>query len=421
MNSLTVFLYLFGHAGAIRRIASSPISVPVGILFVFSAGVARNYDQTWFGDSLWWLFGPLVFSLFSGAWLYLFVAPLWNGRKAEDQSSTQEEYWRRPVWKAIPFPAWRHLIPFYGLFWMTAPIAWLYAIPVERWFDPVTAARWNVGFLTVVSVWRILLMSRVVAVTADILFVRALGRVLLPATIEVMVLGFFTSLGPRLMAGMAGLRNSPAEDVLLNALSMSVTLAFFASIAALLIGFLYRKTPSRTAAWDPEASPGSRQFPYILLLLVAGFCWWMSIQPQREQRLTREAKQLVMKKDWPGLVAFLSAHSKEEFAPAVPLPPTAWEMWHVDALPLVLAQLTPQTPVWVRELYVGYTDAVLEQPQGRHWLEKPDLAKALQAAREVPEVKAMAIRHAEALKVLLGDWETGPAPSAAAGEKTKVP
>ena len=68
MNAATVLLYLIGNAAAIRKVASSPMAVPTGILFVISAGVARNYDQMWFGDSQKWLFGPLFFSAVSGMW-----------------------------------------------------------------------------------------------------------------------------------------------------------------------------------------------------------------------------------------------------------------------------------------------------------------------------------------------------------------
>jgi hypothetical protein len=347
MNALTVLLYLFGHGGAIRRIASSPMAVPVSILLVFSAGVARNYDQMWFGDSLWWLAGPLVFSLFSGAWIFLFVGRAWMG------PHPQGVLWRRPSVRA--------LVSFYGLFWMTAPIAWLYAIPVDRWYEPVEAAHWNVRLLATVSVWRVLLMSRVVSVIGEMPFLRAFGKVLLPASIEVLVISFFTGLGPRIMAGMAGLRHSPAEQVLLRALSTAIIVAFFAAVPAIIIQFLYRGRPARTVPWRSETPENFRRFPYLFLTLVAVLCWWISINPQTEQRLTREAVQLYRNKDWAGLIAFLSAHPREEFAPSIPLPPTAWSWEGVDTLPRVIEHLTPQTPAWVRELYVGNLDAVLAQ------------------------------------------------------------
>ena len=127
MNSLTVPLFLFGHAGAIRRVASSPMAVPAGILFVFSAGVARNYDQMWFGESLTWLLMPLGFSLISGLWVFFFVFNAWWGRPAEGD--------------AKPCHPIRSLRSFFGLFWMRPRGATLPCFTVPM--TPCTTMRWR--------------------------------------------------------------------------------------------------------------------------------------------------------------------------------------------------------------------------------------------------------------------------------------
>src|SRR5207245_4538618 len=80
---------------------------------------------------------------------------------------------------------------FMAAFWMTAPIAWLYAIPVERFLDSYHAAQANIALLSIVSLWRVLLMSRVLAVLFEIHFLRALGWVLFAAPLEVIVVVFF--------------------------------------------------------------------------------------------------------------------------------------------------------------------------------------------------------------------------------------
>jgi hypothetical protein len=398
MNSLTVLLYLFGHAGSIRRVASSPMAVPVGILLVFSAAVARNYDQVWYGESRWWLFGPLIFSFFSGAWLLLWVCRAWAPKPLAPRDAEG----------AYPDGFGGIAISFFGLFWMTAPIAWIYAIPVERWYEPVEAARWNVRLLLIVALWRVLLMGRVVSVIWEVPFLRGLSRVLLPAALETLLIGFFASLGRAVMAGMGGLRNSPAEDVLLQALGTTMAAAFFIAIIGGAVEFSLRRFKMRTIPWQPETGFPRWRAPWLLLLAIASVGWWMSIKPQQEQFLTHQAKTLAQRKDWAGLVAFLSKHRQEEFAPSIPLPPTAYEYWHVGELPFVIDKLTPETPIWVRQLYAGYLDFFLEQERAAYLLRADDgFAKVLLAAETIPEVRRVVKRRAEVIEKHSGEWKDG--------------
>ena len=50
---------------------------------------------------------------------------------------------------------------------MTAPLAWLYAIPYERFLSPLDAVRANLITLGFVSVWRVALMIRVLVVVLN--------------------------------------------------------------------------------------------------------------------------------------------------------------------------------------------------------------------------------------------------------------
>jgi hypothetical protein len=385
MNALTILRYLFGDAAAIRRVASSLVALPVGLLLVVSAGAARNYDQVYFGDSIQWFAFPLIFSLVSGAWILIFVGTAWSGASLGGKAGA--ERWRRK------------LASYCGLFWMTAPIAWLYAIPVERWFDPVTAARYNVTLLAIVSVWRVLLFSRVVSVVGSMPYWRALGRVLVPASVEVMVVAFVFGIGPSILSSMGGLRNSPAEDVKLGAVSTALNLALVALIAGGVLWVIGanvgRPAPPRTIAND---RPG--QVPWVFLALTAIFWCLVSLKPQREQRLSREAARLAKAEDWPGLVAFLSKHQKEEFAPSVVLPPSPWKYEGARALPSMLGALTPQTPQWIRDMTIASLDVVL--PQGV--LEPAELVDVLLAADKLPEGPALMAHHAKAFEKLKGDW-----------------
>src|SRR4051812_42796131 len=161
-----------------------------------------------------WLIGPLVFSFFSGSFLYGLLI------RGFAKSHLPPENRNETRWAT-----------FMALFWLTAPIAWLYALPVERVLDPYRAAQANIALLSIVSLWRVLLMSRVLAVLLNIPFPRALGWVLVAAALEVILVLFFGSLfggsiSRHILASMAGMRNAPEEMLLTSVLGFVWTWAW---------------------------------------------------------------------------------------------------------------------------------------------------------------------------------------------------
>ena len=164
MNIWTIAGYLAGNASSIREVASTRAALWTGVALVLLTGIARNFDQNFVLETPLWLVGPLIFSFFSGSFLY---AILIRG------------FARRHLPKEIPMES--RWTTFMALFWMTAPIAWLYAVPVERFLDSYRAAQANLALLAIVSVWRVWLMSRVISVLLEIPFRRALGWVLVAA------------------------------------------------------------------------------------------------------------------------------------------------------------------------------------------------------------------------------------------------
>ena len=126
--------FFFGRADAIRDIAAAGLGSPVGVILVLLTAIARNYDQTWIGEEPFkWCLGNLFFPFCSGSLLFFFIHFVFVRRHL-------------PPEKRSAFREWG---TFLGLFWAAAPIAWLYAIPVERFRliawrpDPATvASRW---------------------------------------------------------------------------------------------------------------------------------------------------------------------------------------------------------------------------------------------------------------------------------------
>src|SRR5439155_26698401 len=146
MGIRTLLRYLIGDWQAILDIAADRRAFWVGLLFVLSAGFAREYDGEDLWHEPWHLLIPLAASLVSSFVLFTICFV----RVANNDPD-------RPSF----FAGYRS---FLTLFWMTAPLAWLYAVPYERFLDPLDAVRMNLFTLGLVSLWRVVLMVRVARV-----------------------------------------------------------------------------------------------------------------------------------------------------------------------------------------------------------------------------------------------------------------
>jgi hypothetical protein len=146
MTPRTLLRYLvFLDRQAIQDIAVCRQAVWLGLLFVLSAGFAREYDGEDLLHESRHLLLPLGASLVTSLLLFGLVWLVERGWRRGEQSFGQ---------------AYRS---FLGLYWMTAPLAWLYAVPVERFLSPADAVRANLWLLGIVALWRVVLMVRVVS------------------------------------------------------------------------------------------------------------------------------------------------------------------------------------------------------------------------------------------------------------------
>src|SRR5687768_5693993 len=182
MFAKDLLTYQFGNLEAIRRVAGGRYLLAVSAVLVLITSVPRNYDQTYLGEVPWWPVIPLAFSFFSGSFLFL-VLQLAFLREAEAKFLTKYAL-------------------FLGLFWMTAPVAWLYGIPFERFMNVRAATVANLWLLGIVSVWRVLLITRVLRVVFGVPWLRVAGWVLLAASVEVVVVLFFRVMGEAIARGM---------------------------------------------------------------------------------------------------------------------------------------------------------------------------------------------------------------------------
>ena len=103
------------------------------LVFVMSAGFAREYDA-----EVCCTIGGICLSArrLAGFVISLVLRSLWRHRLCGKP--------RGPV----VFAVYRS---FLGVFWLTAPLAWLYAVPYERFMDPVEATRADLATLGLVQ------------------------------------------------------------------------------------------------------------------------------------------------------------------------------------------------------------------------------------------------------------------------------
>jgi hypothetical protein len=344
MTARTLVQFLFGHAGAIREIAGRRAWFPLGAALVLLTSIPRNYDQTWIGEKpVLWLLGPLLFSFVSGTFLFAVLHEFFLRRKQGPDSP-------RSPWGS----QW---VSFMGCFWLTAPVAWVYAVPVERFLDPLTATKANLALLALVATWRVLLMARVVNVVCGARFGAALVWVLVPALAEAFALTFFSeACGKQLMSSMAGMRNSPEEDIKLETVQTVMLVSMIGLPAFLLTGIALRAKSKE--AFRPFPAPARTPTPWLFLL--ASLVAWLAIAvpAQLQVRNNAATEALFDSGQHRAALDYLAASQPGDLAPSRPLPPLAFEWDAFDEVPAALSVVRAGDPPWLRAHLVRRFDEI---------------------------------------------------------------
>lgn len=335
MTPLMIARFLIGDREAIRRLAASRWSLAVGAVLVFSASLARNYDGKALpmeGEAL--LHGITVsignaFILFS---LFYLIALAKKGPRAKP-------------------PFVRGYLAFLGLFWLTSPMAWLYAIPYERFLSPTEAINANLWTLAFVSLWRVLLMMRVLTVlwqtrpVPTFLIIAFYGDVLIFIAAQLMKAPVFDFMG--------GLQHSPEEQQLASikfATSVwSVLAAPVLLIAALIsIKFLW-------PVWSLVVTkPDERPSWGLVSATIAAIVMWIPAlaitQPEQHNRY--RAEQLLRSERVGEAFTFMTAKGRANFPPVWDPPPRLAFMESTpDAAAIRAVLMNYNARDWVSEMY----------------------------------------------------------------------
>ncbi len=333
MTLATIPKFLVGNRQAIHDIARSRSSIPVGLMLVLSAGFAREYDAEYLVKEPWHVVISLAASLIAS---FLFFAMTYGigKRRGIKESAFFSAYW-----------------PFLALFWMTAPLAWLYAIPFERLWDPIDATSANLWTLKLVSLWRVALMTRVVAVFFGCSLWAALFCVMLVAD-SVMLTALAVAPLPVIQL-MGGIRLSDTAAIVA---STAFTMQFFGTISMLawIIGVLVvvgKKEPPWALM---SLSPRAPAKPATLCIAMCTVLVWFIVLPytQAEQRARYDAEQLLLAGQVPEGLALMSRSSRSAYPPLWDPPPRPDFRVYKPKLTDVMLSIIDEPPAdWVAQVY----------------------------------------------------------------------
>lgn len=336
MRIRTLLRFLIGDRQAILDIASDRRSLFLGFLLVLSAGFAREYDGADLVHEPWHLLIPFGASLATSFLLFCLTYG------AADPKHIQ----------APPFLT--SYLAFLGLFWMTAPLAWLYAIPYERFLGPVEATSANLWTLGLVAFWRVALMIRVLSVLMGYRHVAAIFFVMALADAEAL-LGLCLSPIP-LIEVMGGIHGSASETLRKN---MAKELCFLGtcSLPLWVIGAIVAGIKSRPRWQGPAIQVGkSRSWSWPLTCLVfASLAIWFLFLPltQPEQQLRNKIERGLKEGRIAEALAEMSAHDPSDFPPQWDPPPRLALGQRDPPLLDVMEVIADNPPApWVRSIFI---------------------------------------------------------------------
>lgn len=333
------FRFLFGNAAAIRAVAASRAAFPTGIALVLLTAIPRNYDQTFLLEApAKWLFGNLGFSVVSGTWLYLVAYACTARVRSRREDGTRPGFWSG--WPA-----------FMGLFWFTAPIAWLYAIPVERYLGEYEAARANITMLGIVSCWRVVLMIRVISVVSRAPLWAAMFWVLAAVFVETFFVTLFGGLfAQSVAAGMAGMRYSPAETLVQRMVGTAMAISFYGLPFVLIAGIAAVKAIKPNLPELPRRVSGRPPWRWLAAF---GILWTLIAIPAQRQVLNNaRVDRMTRDGQYRAAVEYMATRTQSDFAPSRPLPPKIYEFTAFKELPAFLALVETDHPAWLRRHFV---------------------------------------------------------------------
>ena len=365
-------------------------SILWGVFWVGLASVARHYEQESISDfPLLFIFGLLA-PLLTFTLFYLLGLP-------------------KKVRKSVSEPQ------VLAVYLFTAPIALLYALPVERFLDPLRAAYANAILLGIVSLWRSTILVQTYRTLCGLPTLLALVRFLMVGSLIFTIVGFFQNFNLAMVSGMGGL-TGPVIDFEMQLAGNVFMVSLVTLILSLFTYFLFCADPvpprefgvarkevqledpplsprlrlwGRLELWlgqrigNPKTGPLRRRSPFgtaeVLLLVV---CLTIGValtyEGQRAQNRAHQVVQAIQNNDVDRAIELLTQYAARGFPNRIVLSERL-DFENVEtrsAFPtlfrrLALGPLGSIEP-WVRIDVVRALVGELRQER-RHWSDLPNL------------------------------------------------
>lgn len=363
----TLIRFLLGQRAAIEEVAGCRQALWLGLALVLTTGFAREYDGEDLLHEPWHLLIPLGASLVTASLLFGLLWIMIRG------------------WGHLPLAATYRM--FLTLYWLTAPLAWLYAIPVERFLSPGDSTRANLWLLAIVATWRVVLMIRIVSVVFPMPIWKAATIVLLFADSVLLVVLRLTPLP--IIAIMGGVRLTESQKML-----QGITL--FTAFMGVCVGLLLVPIGLFLLAWPNQQMNrlyvSSHNRPVTLavwILVAAAFLIWIPILPytQAEQQLRYQVEQDLKAERIEAALQTMSAHKRSDFPPHWDPPPRiGYPDPHPHIVNVIEVALRLPASDWVQEVYREKLVNFAGDPFfGFGWLDDEEMELHIQSLETIPK------------------------------------
>lgn len=385
ISASVILGFLLGQRSSIQRLLNSPNILWYATFLVFTAAVAREYDAVSLADRPWDLLGPFAASILLCTLIFALVN----------------------ICLALAKRPSANLLADYKTFlsgyWLTAPLAWLYAVPIEIMADEVASLRFNLTALSIVSIWRVLLFSRVVSIIYALPFLYALAWVLAPC----MAIAFYFLVSAILpmVSIMGGIRMTQTQAILF-AYQNSVLAIIFYSAVPVIIVCLYgivrirevAKIGSETVQYVPQKMKRSMWLvPITALLALAGGA--VFFQPRLWQ--AKRIDGLLNQGEFAAAIEKLEFSNRKDFPETWDPPPqftrnarrvdSRAETSELDLSELLKALEQARPSIWINDLLLNQADEILFLQFGwEHGTENLEYLKQMLPSRDPGDLECLA-------------------------------
>lgn len=331
----TTVLFLIGNRAAIQRVSDTPAATWLALSWVILAALFRDYDHADLLRFPGWLAVPLLASTLLAGFFFVLLK-------------------LNPDVRACPLPNRIQFRRLLTCFWMTAPMAMIYAIPVERFLSPPEATRWNLTFLALVATWRVLLISRVISVLYGLSLFQALCPVMLLA--DSLALTIMVLIPIPVLQVMGGIRLSESSEII-NAARLNVIAMGVLTWLIWLIGFAISVSSTRkeTAAIRKSVPLPilMKQGPWIVVGIGFATILIACCFTQPEQQRAAKFRQLLLTGETAQAISFLSQFTPKKLPPHWDAPPRIDYLEQNPRLFIILDAIAAndQTSAWIQEIY----------------------------------------------------------------------